>query len=483
MSTKRTLGMFPTFDRSGVATRASHYCAGCGHGILHKLITEALVELGLQDRTVMVSPIGCAVFGYYYWDVGNIGAAHGRAPAVATAIKRTIPGAVVVSYQGDGDLAAIGFNCAVQAANRGERFATFMVNNCTYGMTGGQMSPTSLIGQRTLTSPLGRVAATEGFPLRIAEIMNQLQAPIYIARCSVADTPRILQAKKIIRKAIELQRDGKGYVYVEVLSPCPTVMGLDSVAAARFVSEQMEEVFPLGIFRDTSDQAVPPPIATPLALSALFAKNNDRDFPPPKLDPSYAERRMIFGGSGGQGILLLGLSVIEAGAIANRFVSWYPSYGPEQRGGFVSCSLVVGGQPVGAPIVENPDILVCMTRPMLDHFLPLVKPGGMVFYDSLILDADAPTRADVRTIAVPATELAAVNGSNRAANTVMLAALLHTNVIGLPEEAIVHARDGALRKKPKLVQQNRRIFEAGLAWCREHLPVIGEKAVEVKVEV
>ena len=470
MSTKRTVGMFATFDRSGAATRSSHYCAGCGHGILHKLITEALVEMGLQDHTIVVSPIGCAVFGYYYWDVGNIGAAHGRAPAVATAASRTHPHAVVISYQGDGDLAAIGLNGAIQAANRGERFVTFMVNNCTYGMTGGQMSPTTLLGQRTLTSPLGRVAATEGYPLRVAEIINQLQAPIYIARCSVADTPRILQTKKIVRKALELQRDGKGYVFVEVLSPCPTVMGLDSLASARYVTEQMEKEFPLGIFRDTSDQVVPkapPPPA--ISLKDLFAKYADRDFPVPQPDASFAERRMIFGGSGGQGILVLGLSVIEAGAVAQRFVTWYPTYGPEQRGGSVSCSLVVGGNPVGAPNVEHPDVLVCMTRPMLENFLPTVRPGGLVFCDSLIMGTDAPTRKDVRMIPVPATELAAANGSNRAANTVILAALLHTNATGLPEQAILHARDSALRKKPKLIATNRKIFEAGLAWCRENL--------------
>jgi 2-oxoisovalerate ferredoxin oxidoreductase beta subunit len=469
MSTKRTIGMFGTFDRSGVATRSSHYCAGCGHGILHKLITEALVEMGVQDRTIMISPIGCSVFGYYYWDVGNIGAAHGRAGSVATAVNRTIPGAVVLAYQGDGDLAAIGFNATVQAANRGERMATFMVNNCTYGMTGGQMSPTTLVGQRTLTSPLGRSSVTEGYPLRVAEIMNQLEAPIYIARCSVADTPRIMHAKKIVRRAIELQRDGKGYAYVEVLSPCPTVMGMTSPAAARFVSEEMEKVFPVGIFRDMSNELPPPERSAPLSLSELFARYADRDFPPPRLDPGQIERRMIFGGAGGQGILLLGLSVIEAGAIANRFVTWYPTYGPEQRGGAVSCSLVIGGQPVGAPNIERPDILVCMTRPMLDRYLGTVKPGGTVFCDSLILTPDAPSRSDVRMLHVPATELAASNGSNLSANIVMLAALLHSGVTGLPEAAIVQARDGALRRKPKLLDQNRRIFEAGLAWCRENL--------------
>jgi 2-oxoisovalerate ferredoxin oxidoreductase beta subunit len=471
MSIKRTLGMFETFDRSGAVTRSSHYCAGCGHGILHKLITEALVEMGLQDRTVVVSPIGCAVFGYYYWDVGNIGAAHGRAGAVATAVSRTLPEAVVIAYQGDGDLAAIGFNASVQAANRGERMVTFMVNNCTYGMTGGQMSPTSLIGQKTLTSPLGRAAATEGYPLRMAEILNQLQAPVYIARCSVADTPRIMQTKKIVRKALELQRDGKGYAYVEVLSPCPTIMGLDAVATAKFVNEEMEKNFPLGIFRDTSAEVVPPPPRpAPLPLNDLFGRYSDRDFPAPRTDATFPERRMIFGGSGGQGILVLGLGVIEAGLIDKRFVTWYPTYGPEQRGGAVSCSIVVGGQPIGAPNVEHPDVLVCMTRAMLERFLPTVKPGGLVLCDALILGPDAPTRSDVRMVSVPATELAAAHGTSRAANTVMLAALLHTNATGLPEAAIVQARDGALRKKPKLIEPNRKIFEAGLAWCREHLP-------------
>ncbi len=471
MSTKCTVGMFESFARSGRATRSSHYCAGCGHGILHKLITEALVELGLQDRTVVVSPIGCAVFGYYYWDVGNIGAAHGRVPAVATAVSRTHPQAVVVAYQGDGDLAAIGFNCAVQAANRGERMVTFMVNNCTYGMTGGQMSPTTLLGQRTLTSPLGRDAATEGHPLRVAEMFNQLQAPVYIARCSVADTKRIMQTRQIVRKALELQRDGKGYAYVEVLSPCPTAMGLDALAAARFAAEQMEQVFPLGVLRDRSAEAAPlPPPAPACSAHDFFARFRDRDFPVPVEDSTCPERRMIVAGSGGQGILVLGLCLIEAGSLAQRFVTWYPTYGPEQRGGFASCALVIGGRTIGSPHVEHPDILVCLTRSMLERFLPLVKPGGLVFCDTMILGPDAPSRPDVRMIAVPATELAAANGSSRAANTVMLTALLHTRATGLPEDAILQARDATLRKKPNLIALNRQVFDAGMAWCRQHLP-------------
>ena len=466
---KHTVGMYASFDRSGAPTRSTHYCAGCGHGILHKLIMEALVEMGLQDRTIMVNPIGCAVFGYYYWDVGNIGAAHGRAPAVATALARTRPGTVAIAYQGDGDLAAIGLNCALQAANRGERMVTFLVNNATYGMTGGQLSPTSLIGQITPTSPGGRNAGDEGYPLHVCELVNQLRAPVYIARCSVADTPRIMQTRKIIRHALEIQRDGKGYALVEILSPCTNVTGGDALAAARFVSEALEKEFPLGVFRDRVSET-PPATPPPPARSAmeLFA-DGVGNFPDPIRDESAPELQMIFAGSGGQGILSLGLCVANAGALAGRFTTWYPSYGPEQRGGSASCSLVLAGRPVGAPSVDHPDVLVCMTPPMLARFLPTVKPGGTVFCDSLILDADSPRRSDVRLVSIPATELAATAGFARAGNTAILAAMMYTNATGLPESAIVEARDFSLRKKPDLIDLNRKVFESALAWCRKNL--------------
>lgn len=466
---KHTVGMYPTFDRSGSPTRSSHYCAGCGHGILHKLIMEALVEMGLQDRTILVNPIGCAVFGYYYWDVGNIGAAHGRAPAVATALARTRPDALVIAYQGDGDLAAIGLNCALQAANRGERMVTFLVNNATYGMTGGQMSPTTLIGQTTPTSPGGRDAVGEGYPLHVCELFNQLRAPVLIARCSVADTPRILQARKIIRQALEIQRDGRGYALVEILSPCTNVTGGDAIAAARFVSESLEKEFPLGVFRDRTAESRPdatPPRSRP--ADELFG-GLAGVFPDPVRDAALPERQLVFAGSGGQGILSLGLCVANAGALAGRFTTWYPTYGPEQRGGAASCSLVLAGQPVGAPSVDHPDVLVCMTPPMLKRFLPTVKPGGVVFCDSLVLDADASRRPDVRLVSIPATELAAAAGYARAGNTAILAAMAHTGVTGLPESAIGEARDLSLRKKPALVELNRKLYDSALAWCRENL--------------
>ncbi len=232
---KQAEGFYEHFLRKdGSKTKATHYCAGCGHGIIHKLIAEALADFGIQDETVFVSPVGCGAFCYYYFDCGNVAAAHGRASAVATGLSRALPGKVVIAYQGDGDLGAIGFNNAFQAANRGEKFVCFFVNNAIYGMTGGQMAPTTLPGQKTATSPAGRDVATDGYPLQVCEVLNQLVAPVFIERVSVADTKRIMKAKKAIRKAIEIQKEGKGYAFVEILSPCPTNMKISAVDAAKF---------------------------------------------------------------------------------------------------------------------------------------------------------------------------------------------------------------------------------------------------------
>ena len=181
----------------------THYCPGCGHGVAHKLIAEAIEELGLQDRTIFVSPVGCSVFAYYYFDVGNVQVAHGRAPAAATALKRACPDKIVISYQGDGDLAAIGTAEIVHAANRGENITVFFVNNAIYGMTGGQMAPTTLVGQKSTTSPWGRRPVNEGFPLHMAELLSTLEAPVYIERVALSDNKNIMKARRAVRKALE----------------------------------------------------------------------------------------------------------------------------------------------------------------------------------------------------------------------------------------------------------------------------------------
>ena len=243
--------------KGGAAPTATHYCPGCGHGVLHKLIAEAIDDLGIQDRTVMISPVGCAVFAYYYFDMGNLQVAHGRAPAVGTGVSRAEENAVVISYQGDGDLASIGLNETIQAANRGEKLAVFFVNNTVYGMTGGQMAPTTLIGEKTTTCPEGRDPRFAGYPIHMCELLDNLKAPVFIERVSVSDISHIRKARKAVRKALEVQRDGKGYAFVEVLAACPTNLKMDAEQAVKFINEEMETEFPLKNFRDKSEEAEP----------------------------------------------------------------------------------------------------------------------------------------------------------------------------------------------------------------------------------
>jgi len=234
-------GIYAQFPRKGgAASSATHYCAGCGHGILHKLIGEAMADLGIQDRCVVISPVGCAVFAYYYLDCGNVQAAHGRAPAVATGISRAEDNAVVISYQGDGDLGSIGLNETIQAANRGEKMAVFFVNNSVYGMTGGQMAPTTLIGEVTATTPNGRDAREQGYPIHICELLDTLKAPVFIERASLSDIEHIRKARRAVRKALEIQRDKKGYAFVELLAPCPTILRMVTKGTARFINEHLE---------------------------------------------------------------------------------------------------------------------------------------------------------------------------------------------------------------------------------------------------
>ena len=256
---------YDQYSRKAEAKKQTHYCPGCGHGLVHKLIAEALQDLGQQDNTIFVSPVGCSVFAYYYFDVGNVQVAHGRAPASASAIKRSCPDRMVISYQGDGDLAAIGTAEIVHAANRGEKITVFFVNNGIYGMTGGQMAPTTMIGEKSTTSPWGRRPSNEGYPLHMAEMLATLEAPIYIERVALSDGKNIMKARRAIRKALEIQRDGAGFSFVEILSPCPTIWGKDPVAARQWIARQDYPRLPLNVFRDH------PP--DPLAVKELSRRN------------------------------------------------------------------------------------------------------------------------------------------------------------------------------------------------------------------
>ena len=230
-----------------------HYCPGCGHSILHKLIAELLEELGIRDRAVGIAPVGCAVFAYNYIDCDFVEVAHGRAAAVATGIKRSRPDAIVFSYQGDGDLAAIGMAETIHAANRGENITVIFVNNAVYGMTGGQMAPTTLPGQKTATSQSGRDTQTMGYPIRMCELLDTLTRPHYIERVAL-DSPRgVTSAKKAIDKALRAQMEGKGYCFVEVLSPCATYLRMSPLDSLKFVGKNMAEHFPVRVFREKGE--------------------------------------------------------------------------------------------------------------------------------------------------------------------------------------------------------------------------------------
>lgn len=230
-----------------------HYCPGCTHGIVHRLVAETIDELGIEGKTIGIAPVGCSVLAYNYFACDMIEASHGRAPAVATGVKRSSKDKVVFTYQGDGDLASIGLCETVSAAARGENITIIFINNAIYGMTGGQMAPTSLIGQVTQTSPYGRDAKTTGYPIKICELLATLEAPAYLERVTVNNVKNVKNAKKAIKKAFENQINGKGFSLVEVVSSCPTNWGMTPQDALKWIDEKMLPYYPLGNYRDKEE--------------------------------------------------------------------------------------------------------------------------------------------------------------------------------------------------------------------------------------
>ena len=243
--------MAVVFEKPKALTDAVlHYCPGCTHGIVHRLVAEVIDELGIEGRTIGIAPVGCSVMAYDYFAVDMVEAAHGRAPAVATGVKRSDPSKIVFTYQGDGDLASIGMCETVHSAARGENITIIFINNAIYGMTGGQMAPTSLPGQVTQTSPYGRNTETAGFPIRVCELLSELDGPAYLERVTVNNVKNVRNAKKAIKKAFQNQIDGKGFSLVEVLSSCPTNWGMTPQKALEWIDEKMIPYYPLGVYRD-----------------------------------------------------------------------------------------------------------------------------------------------------------------------------------------------------------------------------------------
>ncbi len=415
---------YDTYERKSELRHQTHYCPGCGHGIAHKLIAEAIEELGLQDKTIFVSPVGCSVFAYYYFDVGNVQVAHGRAPAAATGLKRSCPEKLVIAYQGDGDLAAIGTAEIIHAANRGEKITVFFLNNAIYGMTGGQMAPTTLVGQKSTTSPWGRRPANEGFPLHMSELLSTLEAPVYIERVALSDNKNIMRARRAIRKAIENQRDNLGFSFVEILSPCPTIWGKDPLEARRWVADQLIPTFPLNVFRDRKlelPSGFEPPRRS--VSEVLEIRNEEASGPSVPYPHTFEELTIKVAGFGGQGVLLLGQLLAEMGMREGLEVSWLPSYGPEMRSGSANCHVCLSTQRIGTPLVSRPQVLIAMSEISLRKFAPQVAPGGLILYPSARLPENFAVSA-ANVICVPASEIADKLGSAKATNVVMLGALL-----------------------------------------------------------
>jgi len=455
----------------GLKGQSTHYCPGCGHGLAHKYIAQAIEELGIQDRTVAISPVGCSVFLYYYLDVGNSQAAHGRAPAVGLGHKLANPESIVISYQGDGDLASIGLAEIMQAAQLGIPITVVFVNNAVYGMTGGQLAPTTLMGQKTTTSPYGR-GRLAGEPMRMAELIAQLEGPIYVERVALYDSKQRVKAEKAIKKAIKLQVENKGFAFVEVLAECPTHLKLTPLETEKWVKEQMVPVFPLGVKKDVTREAWPAwkrPDFDPVRVSEVIGSNGEaaprhcRGFPRTAWGKDIGLKLAGAGGDGAQtAALLIARAAINEGFDATHI----PSYGPESRGGTSYADVRIAEEEVLSPAAPSPHILVAFNAPSLAKFGPLVPPGGVVIYDRSVIAEPPALDPGVRMVGVPFTQVAADLGKTVVKNIVALGALQEATQL-FPGETFLAAIRQALRDKCALIPLNEEAFAWGAKMVRE----------------
>jgi 2-oxoisovalerate ferredoxin oxidoreductase beta subunit len=461
---------YENFERhsggQGLKAHATHYCPGCGHGLVHKYLADAIEELGIQDRTVAISPVGCSVFLYYYFDVGNSQAAHGRAPAVAIGHKLANPEAIVVSYQGDGDLASIGLAEIVSTAQLGIPITVVFVNNAIYGMTGGQMAPTTLMGQKSATSPDGRKASM-GQPMKMAELIAGLDGSVYVERVALYDAKQRIKAQKAIKKALKLQVENRGFAFVEVLAECPTHLGKTPEETEHWVKEMMLPVFPLGVKKDAVAEPRPkavPPSFDAERLTGLVGASSDK---PPRFArgfPGHLGGRDValkLAGAGGDGAQTAAMLIARA-AISEGFDATHiPSYGPESRGGTSYADVHVAEDEVLSPASPHPRILVAFNAPSLAKFAPDVVPGGTIVYDSSVIHDVPKVAAGVKVVGVPFTEIAVDLGKAMVKNVVALGALCAATRI-FPEETFKTAIRQALKDKCALIPLNEEAFAWGV---------------------
>lgn len=449
---------YEEFFRKDGDRKITHYCPGCGHGTIQKMIAQAIEDLGIQDRVVFLSPVGCSVFSYYYFDTGNIQCSHGRAPAVGTAFKRVHEDSIVISYQGDGDLAGIGTAEIIHAANRGENMSVFFINNATYGMTGGQMAPTTLLEEKTLTSPFGRDRKRDGAPIKMAEMIATLDEPVLVSRVAVSNTREMLKTKKMIYKALKNQVDNLGFSFVEILSACPTSWHVSPVEARTHIDKVLSKVFPLGTFVDKAHEVLPfgpspfPFLSGEDFLDALSEGGERKDLEPVPMEEELA---IMVAGFGGQGVLSGGVSLANAAMAHQLQVSWLPSYGPEMRGGKASVTVVMSSDEVSSPLAEEIDCLIALNSPSLTAYEHMVKPSGTILVNSSLIDHE-PVRDDVTIHHVPASDLAKKAGLPQATALVMIAAFLYYSQV-LTIDSLIDSLHLGLKKK-SLIGKNRELI-------------------------
>ena len=449
----------------GLKGHATHYCPGCGHGLAHKYLAEAIEELGIQDRTIAVSPVGCSVFLYYYFDVGNTQAAHGRAPAVGIGHKVANPDSVIVSYQGDGDLASIGLAEIVSAAQLGLPLSVIFINNAIYGMTGGQMAPTTLMGQKTSTSPFGREAFL-GQPMKVAELMAQLDGSIYVERVALFDNKQRTRAKKAIKKALLLQAENRGFALVEVLSECPTHLGLDPVATEKWVKQNMLPVFPLGVKKDLAVEPRPAMAAPSFEPARLLGVLDATTEAAPRFCKGFPSRiaphdiALKLAGSGGDGAQTAAMLITRAAINEGFDATHIPSYGPESRGGTSYADVHIADREVLSPASPTPHILVAFNAPSLAKFGPTVVEGGTVLYDSSVISELPRLGPGVRPHGIPFAEIAKDLGKIVVKNVVALGALQAATEI-YPADTFLTAIRQALKEKCAMIPLNEEAFSRG----------------------
>ncbi|MAF66082.1 MAG: thiamine pyrophosphate-binding protein [Planctomycetes bacterium] len=472
--------LFEHFDRhaGGVDLKggSTHYCPGCGHGLAHKFIGEAIVDLGIEDRTVMVSPVGCAVFLFYYFDTANTQAAHGRAPAVALGHKLAHPESIVISYQGDGDLASIGLAEIIHAAQLGMPISVIFINNTIYGMTGGQMAPTTLMGQPSTTAPQGRTAM-QGQPMKVAEMIAGLEGVVYVERTALFDQRNRKKTQKAIKKAIRLQMEGRGFSMVEIISECPVHWKMTPEESEEHVKNVVVEAFPLGVVKDEEREPWIAPRVPKFDADSMVSALGATEEKPPRfcsefpshLDP--VDIAIKFAGAGGDGAQTAAILLTQA-AINEGFDSTdIPSYGPESRGGTSYADVHVAKDEGLSPAAPTPHVLLAFNAPSLEKFASSVAENGIVIYDTSVISAPPDFPVGVKAYGVPCGDVAVKLGNKVVKNIVALGALQEATQL-LTDESILTVLRSVLRRKPNLIEINEKAYAEGVRHVRESEPSI-----------